>query len=53
MRLLAERRAQNVRAALVDKEQVPGERVFLVAPKLDAQGIKDKGRAGRVDFALH
>jgi len=53
MRLLAERRAQNVRAALVDKEQVPGERVFLVAPKLDAESIKDKGKATRVDFALH
>jgi hypothetical protein len=28
------------------------ERVFLVAPKLDAEGIKDKRGSARVDFAL-
>ncbi|HSS69241.1 MAG TPA: DUF748 domain-containing protein [Casimicrobiaceae bacterium] len=52
LRLLAERRAQAVHASLVDEQHVPGERVFLVAPKLDAEGIKDKGKATRVDFAL-
>jgi hypothetical protein len=29
----------------------PG-RLFVVAPKLDAEGIKDKGKTTRVDFAL-
>jgi hypothetical protein len=50
---LAERRAQIVRDGLVEKSGVPAERVFLVAPKLDPEGIKDKGKATRVDFALH
>ena len=53
MRALAERRAQTVQASLVDTEKVPGERVFLVEPHLNAEGIKDKGKATRVDFALH
>jgi hypothetical protein len=52
LHLLAEQRAQIVRDSLVDKARVPAERVFLVAPKLDAEGIKDKGKATRVDFAL-
>ena len=25
----------------------------LVAPRLDAEGVKDKGKTTRVDFALH
>jgi hypothetical protein len=49
---LAEQRAQLVRDSLVDKAHISEERVFLVAPKLDAGGIKDQGRATRVDFAL-
>lgn len=49
---LAERRAQGVRDRLVDGEHVPGERVFVIAPHLDAQGIKDSGKPTRVDFAL-
>jgi hypothetical protein len=52
LRLLAEHRAQVVRNSLVDKAHIPPDRVFLVAPKLDAEGIKDKGKATRVDFAL-
>ena len=52
LHLLAEHRAQTIRESLVDKAHVPAERVFLVAPKLDAEGIKDKGKATRVDFAL-
>jgi hypothetical protein len=52
LRRLAEHRAQIVRDSLVDKAHVPAERVFLVAPKLDAEGIKDQGKATRVDFAL-
>ncbi len=53
LRSLADRRAQVVRANLTDSEHVPGERVFVVAPHLDAQGLKDEGKPTRVDFALH
>jgi uncharacterized protein involved in outer membrane biogenesis len=53
LRSLADRRAQTVRASLLDAEHVPRERVFLVAPRLDAEGVKDKGKPTRVDFALH
>jgi hypothetical protein len=28
------------------------ERVFIAAPHLSAEGIKDKGKPTRVDFAL-
>ncbi len=28
------------------------ERLFVVAPKLSAESIKDKGKTTRVDFAL-
>jgi len=52
MRLLAEHRAQAVRDRLVVGAHVPAERVFLVVPKLGSEGIKDKGKATRVDFAL-
>ena len=53
MHLLGERRAQAVRASLVDGQHVPAERVFLVAPHAGAEGTKDKGKPTRVDFALH
>jgi uncharacterized protein involved in outer membrane biogenesis len=53
LRSLAARRAQAVRAGLIDGEHVPESKVFLLAPKLDAQGIKDSGKPTRVDFALH
>ncbi len=52
MRLLAEHRAQAVRDRLVNDAHVSAERVFLVVPKLGSEGIKDKGKATRVDFAL-
>ena len=45
-------RAQAAKDWLVAKGGVPAERVFLVAPKLDAEGIKDKGKPERVDFSL-
>jgi hypothetical protein len=53
LRSLGERRAEAVRVSLVDGEHVPAERVFLVAPRLNAEGVKDKGKPTRVDFALH
>jgi hypothetical protein len=53
LRGLADDRAQVVRKSLIEAEHVPPERVYLVAPRLDAEGVKDKGKPTRVDFALH
>ena len=50
LRALAERRAQRVRSWLDGK--IASDRMFVVAPKLNADGIKDKGATTRVDFAL-
>jgi hypothetical protein len=52
LRLLANARAQAAKEWLVAEGKVPAERVFLVAPKLGAEGIKDKGKPTRADFAL-
>jgi hypothetical protein len=52
LRLLANRRAQATKDWLVGKGGIPADRVFLIAPKLTAEGIKDKGRPERVDFSL-
>ncbi|MBQ4853493.1 DUF748 domain-containing protein [Rhodanobacter sp. B2A1Ga4] len=50
MRALAERRAAAVQAWL--KGKLDAARVALQEPKLDAQGIDDKGKTTRVDFDL-
>ena len=47
---LAQERAQSVQQYFDGK--IDSSRVFIVAPKLDAQGIKDKGASTRVDFGL-
>jgi hypothetical protein len=52
LRQLANRRAQVAKDWLVAKGGVPPDRVFLVAPKVGADGIKDKGKPERVDFSL-
>jgi hypothetical protein len=53
LRLLAEHRAQIVHDRLTGAgDHVPAERVFVVAPRLNAEGIKDKGKPTRVDFSL-
>jgi hypothetical protein len=52
LRQLANRRAQAAKDWLVAKGGVPAERVFLVAPKVGTDGIKDKGKPERVDFSL-
>jgi uncharacterized protein involved in outer membrane biogenesis len=52
LRLLADARAQAAKAWLVEAGKVAAERVFLVAPHLSADGLKDKGKPTRVDFAL-
>ena len=48
---LADARANVVRAYLTTK-QVEAARMFIVAPKLDASGIKDQGKTTRVDLSL-
>ena len=51
-RWLAEARADVVRHYIEDTGRVAASRVFLVTPKLDANGIVDGAAASRVDFAL-
>ena len=48
---LADARANAVRAYLSSK-QVDSGRMFIVAPKMDANGIKDQGKTTRVDLGL-
>ncbi|MEK8036798.1 DUF748 domain-containing protein, partial [Burkholderia contaminans] len=50
LRALAQQRAQAVRQYLDGK--IDSSRMFIVAPKLDAKGIDDKGATTRVDFGL-
>jgi hypothetical protein len=52
LRALATARAAAVRDYLEHTGKVPRERLFLVEPKLSAEGIKDKGAPTRVDFSL-
>jgi len=51
LRHLAERRADAVRTWLRGK--LDDNRVFVLAPKLDAKGIDDQGKTTRADFGLH
>ncbi|TMS56802.1 DUF748 domain-containing protein [Imbroritus primus] len=52
LKALAERRASAVKRYLEEEGKVPNERLFLVTPKLNADGITDKGKPSRVDFAV-
>ncbi|MGB3399828.1 MAG: DUF748 domain-containing protein, partial [Candidatus Deferrimicrobiaceae bacterium] len=52
LRLLAQRRAQTVKDALVASKQVEPERVFLVEPKALVPEKKEKQRDSRVEFVL-
>jgi hypothetical protein len=52
LRLLANARAQSAKDWIVTEGKVPADRVFIVAPKLTPEGIKDKGKPTRADFAL-
>ncbi len=52
LRALAEQRALTVKQALERDGKVPNARLFLTAPKLNAEGIKDKGKPNRVDFSI-
>ncbi|MBS0354713.1 MAG: DUF748 domain-containing protein [Proteobacteria bacterium] len=51
LRLLAQQRAQAAKNWLLDKGQVPADRVFLLAPHEGDDG-KAKAKASRVDFSL-
>jgi hypothetical protein len=52
LRLLADARAQAAKDWLVEAGKISAERVFIVAPKIGAEGIKDQGKPTRADFAL-
>ena len=49
---LANERAQAVKSWLTANGSISSERMFLVASKLGADGVKDGGAPTRVDFAL-
>jgi len=50
LKRLADKRAEVVRRELA--KQVDPARLFIVAPKLSAEGIEGKGRTTRVDLSL-
>jgi uncharacterized protein involved in outer membrane biogenesis len=52
LKQLADQRALAVKQALERDARVPESRLFLTAPKLNAEGIKDKGAPSRVDFTI-
>lgn len=52
LRALAKQRAFAVRAYLEAEGQVSRERIFIVEPRLNAEGIKDGAPTPRVDFEL-
>ncbi|SOZ08526.1 DUF748 domain-containing protein [Cupriavidus taiwanensis] len=52
LKRLAEQRALVVKQALEREGKVPESRLFLTAPRLSAEGIKDKGTPNRVDFSI-
>jgi uncharacterized protein involved in outer membrane biogenesis len=52
LRALATARAAVVRDYIEHTGKVQRDRLFLVEPKLNAEGIKDKGAPTRVDFSL-
>ncbi len=51
LRQLAQQRAQSVQQYLDGKIDLAAS-VFIVAPKLNADGVEDKGATSRVDFGL-
>lgn len=51
LRLLANQRSQNAKDMLT-AAGVAGERVFITAPKLTAEGMKPPGPATRAEFSL-
>jgi uncharacterized protein involved in outer membrane biogenesis len=51
LRELANHRAQAVKEWFATRGGIPAERIFIVAPRLGSEGIKD-GATTRVDFAI-
>ena len=51
LKQLADARANAVRGFL-SRDQIDPKRLFIVAPKLDAAGISDKGKTSRADLTL-
>jgi hypothetical protein len=51
LRRLADGRAQAVYEQL-QADGAPADRIFMVAPELSAEGIKDDGPPSRVEFSL-
>ena len=49
---LANRRAQAVKEWFAHEGAVAADRVFIVAPKLGSEGVKDPGAPTRVDFSI-
>lgn len=52
LRALANQRASAVRNYLESEGKISRERLFLVEPKLNSDGITDQGAKTRVDFSL-
>jgi uncharacterized membrane protein len=52
LRALANQRSETVKDWFTGKGGIASERMFIVAPKLGAEGIQDKGPPTRVDFAI-
>lgn len=52
LRALAQQRAEVVLDYMEQQGGIAKDRLFLIAPKLDIDGIKDKGLPNRVDFSL-
>jgi hypothetical protein len=52
LRALAQQRAEIVLDYMEQQGGIAKDRLFLIAPKLDGEGINDNGRASRVDFSL-
>jgi hypothetical protein len=52
LRVLANQRAQVTKDYLIETGKVPANRVFRMAPKLDAKEMQDKGKASRAEFSL-
>ena len=52
LRALANQRSETVKEWFTGKGGIAAERMFIVAPRLNADGIQDKGTTTRVDFAI-
>lgn len=52
LRQLANARAQAAKGWLVETGKVAAERVFIVSPRMSAEGIEGAGRPTRADFSL-